>query len=79
MSNWLCPLLAWLIGATALVPFFLMHLACSAAFTELSLLPQGTRYRPVLLCDRAAAYYWQLPRFWEGRLPGNWQTLKSTE
>jgi hypothetical protein len=51
----------------------------SAAFTELPPLSQGTRYRPVLLCDRAAAHYWQLPRFWEGRLPGSWQTLESTE
>jgi Protein of unknown function (DUF2441) len=47
----------------------------SAAFTELPPLAPGTRYRPVLLCDRAAAHYWQLPRFWQGRVSGNWQTL----
>ena len=35
------------------------------------------RFRPVLICDREAAHYWQLPTCWEGRLPGEW-TLAGT-
>ena len=30
------------------------------------------RFRPVLICDREAAHYWQLPNCWEGRVPGEW-------
>ncbi len=30
------------------------------------------RFRPVLICDREAAHYWQLPTCWEGRVPGEW-------
>ena len=31
------------------------------------------RFRPILICDRAAAHYWQLQPFWEGTLHGEWQ------
>lgn len=41
-------------------------------FTDLPPLTIGTRYRPVLVCNRSAAYYWQLQPYWEGRLVGNW-------
>ena len=30
------------------------------------------RFRPVLICDREAAHYWQLPTCWEGRVSGEW-------
>ena len=30
------------------------------------------RFRPVLICDREAAHYWQLPTCWEGRASGEW-------
>ena len=33
-------------------------------------------FRPVLICDREAAYYWQLPFFWEGQIYGHWITGK---
>ena len=33
-------------------------------------------FRPVLICDREAAYYWQLPSYWEGQIPGHWTTGK---
>jgi hypothetical protein len=45
-------------------------------FSDLPPLPDGTRYRPVLLCDRSAAHYWQLPTYWEGQLNGTWLILE---
>jgi hypothetical protein len=44
-------------------------------FSDLPPLADGTRYRPVLLCDRSAAHYWQLPTYWEGQLNGTWLIL----
>ena len=35
------------------------------------------RFRPVLICDREAAHYWQLPSYWDGQIPGNWTTGKT--
>lgn len=32
----------------------------------------GRRFRPVLICDREAAHYWQLPAYWDGRVHGEW-------
>ena len=32
----------------------------------------GRRFRPVLICDREAAHYWQLPSCWDGRVFGEW-------
>lgn len=40
------------------------------------LLP-GTRYRPILVCDQAAALHWQLGHYWEGTLYGQWQTFSA--
>ncbi len=34
-------------------------------------------FRPVLICDREAAHYWQLPSYWDGQIPGNWTTSKT--
>ena len=34
-------------------------------------------FRPVLICDREAAHYWQLPSYWDGQIPGNWTTGKT--
>jgi hypothetical protein len=45
-------------------------------FSDLPPLPSGARYRPVLICDRSAAHYWQLPSYWEGQLDGTWHTLE---
>ena len=33
-------------------------------------------FRPVLICNREAAHYWQLPSYWDGQIPGNWITSK---
>ena len=30
------------------------------------------RFRPVLICDREAAHYWQLPSCWNGQVFGEW-------
>ena len=35
------------------------------------------RFRPVLICNREAAHYWQLPSYWDGQIPGNWTTGKT--
>ena len=32
----------------------------------------GRRSRPVLICDREAAHYWQLPSCWDGQICGEW-------
>ena len=32
----------------------------------------GRRSRPVLICDREAAHYWQLPSCWDGQIFGEW-------
>ncbi len=36
------------------------------------------RFRPILICDRAAAHYWQLQPYWEGTLRGEWQRAAQT-
>ena len=36
------------------------------------------RFRPILICDRAAAHYWQLQPHWEGTLRGEWQRAAQT-
>lgn len=46
----------------------------SVGVADLPALPDSARWRPVLLCDREAACYWQLQPFWEGRVLGSWQT-----
>ncbi len=38
----------------------------------------GLRFRPILICDRAAAHYWQLRSYWEGTLRGEWQRAAQT-
>ncbi len=35
------------------------------------------RFRPVLICNREAAHYWQLPSYWDGQIPGRWTTGKT--
>ena len=44
----------------------------STVFQIANPLSPGTPYRPVLICDRTAAHYWQLPQHWGGTLRGNW-------
>ncbi len=47
-------------------------------FTKFSNFPDisaGTRYQPVLICDRSAAHYWQLDSYWEGQIDGEWQII----
>lgn len=41
-------------------------------------LPAGTRYQPVLFCDRSAAHYWQLNPYWEGEIEGEWQVIEES-
>jgi Protein of unknown function (DUF2441) len=47
------------------------------AVFDLAPLPAGVFCRPVLICDRAAAHYWQLQPYWEGRLEGEWQAHRA--
>ena len=44
----------------------------STVFQIANPLSPGTPYRPVLICDRTAAHYWQLPQHWGGTLRGSW-------
>lgn len=45
------------------------------SFTDVPALTDGVCYRPLLVCNRSAAHYWQLQPFWEGLLPGGWQRI----
>ena len=49
-----------------------------AIFVNLPLSTDDLRFRPILICDRAAAYYWQLQPYWEGTLHGEWQRAAQT-
>ena len=35
------------------------------------------RFRPVLICNREAAHYWQLRSYWDGQIPGDWTIGKT--
>ena len=49
-----------------------------AIFVNLPLSTDDLRFRHILICDRAAAHYWQLQPFWEGTLRGEWQHAAQT-
>ncbi len=49
-----------------------------AIFVNLPPPTDDLRFRPILICDRAAAYYWQLQPYWEGTLHGEWQRAAQT-
>ena len=53
---------------------------CSAEAIFVNVPPStdDLRFRPILICDRAAAHYWQLQPYWEGTLRGQWQTAAQT-
>ena len=49
-----------------------------AIFINLPSPTDDLRFRPILICDRAAAHYWQLQPYWEGTLHGEWQRAAQT-
>ena len=52
--------------------------AVEAIFVNVPSPADDLRFRPILICDHAAAHYWQLQPHWEGTLRGEWQRAAQT-